>query len=207
MILKQGVLETEELVTEIRHCHHNKDRDDTPRYDDVLAGLDVLHGDPIFGNDRLQFLPPSLVFVENPSLFRVFERNLGEFEVFDEFRIGVFEEDVVVDQRLARDDAEEVDEAFGGGADVVADGVAAGGGIEDGEVDVGVGVGGVEEAAEGDGVGGFPELENAVDIEEVVEEAAVLVPALAGTDGAEDGEEGGEVDVDGFELAAEEGTS
>lgn len=127
--------------------------------------------------------------------------------MFDEFRIRVFEEDVVVDQRLARDDAEEVDEAFGGGADVVADCVAAGGGIEDGEVDVGVGVGGVEEAAEGDGVGGFPELENAVDIEEVVEEAAVLVPALARTDGAEDGEEGGEVDVDGFELAAEEGTS
>ncbi|THG13820.1 hypothetical protein TEA_014298 [Camellia sinensis var. sinensis] len=47
-------------------------------------------------------------------------------------------------------------------------------GVEDGEADVGVGVGGVEEAAEGDGVRGCPELENAVDVNEMVEEAAVL---------------------------------
>lgn len=109
-----------------------------------------------------------------------------------------------MDEGLAGDDAEEVDEALGGVAHVAADGVAAGGGVEDGEVDIGVGVGGVEEAAEGDGVGGVPELEDAVDVDEVVEEAAVLVPALSGADGAEDGDKGGEVGVDGLELSAEE---
>lgn len=40
----------------------------------------------------------------------------------------------------------------------------------------------------------------------MIEEAAVLVPALAGADGAEDGDEGRELLVDGFELTAEEGT-
>lgn len=99
---------------------------------------------------------------------------------------GVVEEEVVVDDGLAGDDAEDVDEALRGRADEGADVVARGGGVEDGEVDVGVGVGGVEEAAEGEGFGGGPEGEDAVDVGEVVEEAAVLVPALAGADGAED---------------------
>ena len=112
-----------------------------------------------------------------------------------------------MDEGLPGDDAEEVDEALGFLADVSANDVAAGGRVEDGEVDVGVGVGGVEEAAEADGVGGPPELEDAVDVGEVVEEAAVLVPALAGAHGAEDGNEGREVAVDGVELVPEEGAS
>lgn len=40
----------------------------------------------------------------------------------------------------------------------------------------------------------------------MVEEAAVLVPAFACADGAEDGDERGELVIDGLELAAEEGT-
>lgn len=44
----------------------------------------------------------------------------------------------------------------------------------------------MEEAAEGDGARGFPEVEDAVDVEEVLEEAAVLVPALAGAGGLQD---------------------
>lgn len=125
----------------------------------------------------------------------------------DELLVGVAEEEVVVDEGLPGDDAEEVDEALGFLADVAANDVAAGGRVEDGEVDVGVGVGGVEEAAEADGVGDPPELEDAVDVGEVVEEAAVLVPALAGADRAEHGNEGREVAVDGVELAPEEGAS
>ena len=79
-----------------------------------------------------------------------------------------------MDELVARDDAEEVDEALGGGADDGAHVVAADVGFEDGEVDVGVGVGGVVEAAARDGVGGAPEAEDAVDVEEVGEEGAVL---------------------------------
>lgn len=111
---------------------------------------------------------------------------------------GVAEEESIVDEGLARDDAEEVDEALGGGADVGADNVAASGGVEDGEVDVGVGVGGVEEAAETDGVGGVPQLEDAVSVDEVVEEAAVLVPALSGAHRSEHGDKGREFWVHGF---------
>lgn len=110
-----------------------------------------------------------------------------------------------MDEGLTGDDTEEVNEPLGRFTHVGANRVAAGGRIEDGEIDVGVGVGGVEKAAEADGLGGIPELEDAVDVEKVIEEAAVLMPALSGTDRAEDGDEAGEVDVYGLELAAEEG--
>lgn len=102
--------------------------------------------------------------------------------MFAEFSVGVVEEEVIMDDGLAGNDAEEVDKALGGGPHVATDGVAAGGGVKDGEIDIGIGVGGVKEAAESDGVGGLPELEDAVDVDEVVEEASVLVPALAGAD-------------------------
>ena len=107
-------------------------------------------------------------------------------------------------ERVARGDAEEVHEPLGGGPDDAADAGAADVGLEDGEVDVGVGVGGVEEAAAGDGVGRAPEAKDPVDVEEVGEEGAVLVVALAGAGGHEDGDERGELGVDGREVAAEE---
>ncbi|KAG9441996.1 hypothetical protein H6P81_017850 [Aristolochia fimbriata] len=124
-------------------------------------------------------------------------RRLGVSEVEEELLVvGVTEEEAVVDEGVAGDDAEEVGEVLGVGADVPADGVAAGGGgVEDGEVDVGVGVGGVEEAAEGDGVGGAPQLEDTVDAKEVVEEAAVLVGALSGAQRTEDSNQGRETRV------------
>ena len=64
----------------------------------------------------------------------------------------------------------------------------------------------MEEATERDGVWSSPEVEDAVDVDEVVEEGAVFVPALAGANGGEEGDEGRELFVDGFELATEEGT-
>lgn len=127
--------------------------------------------------------------------------------MFHEFRISILKQQIVVDDWLPGDDAEQVNQALSFVADVGADDVAAGGGIEDGEVDVGVGVGRVEEAAEGDGGRGLPQVEDAVDVDEVVEEGAVLVPALAGADGAEDGHQRREVGVDSVELVPEEGTS
>lgn len=53
---------------------------------------------------------------------------------------------------------------------------------------------------------GFPEFENLIDIDEVIEKAAMFVPALAGAHRAQDGDKGGEISVDGFELSAEERT-
>ena len=63
-----------------------------------------------------------------------------------------------------------------------ADGVAGGGGVEDGEVDVGVGVCGVKEAAAAYRFVGLPELENSVDVDQMFEETPILVPALACAD-------------------------
>lgn len=106
---------------------------------------------------------------------------------------------------MARNDAEQMDQPLCGLADVCADDVTTSVGVENGEVDIGIGIGGVEEAAEADGVGSFPDLENAVDVVEVVQEAAVLVPALPGADGAQDGKQRRQAGVDGFQVAAEEG--
>lgn len=52
--------------------------------------------------------------------------------MLDELFIGVLEEEVVVDQSLPRDDAEEMDQGLGGLPDVSADDFAAGGRVEDG---------------------------------------------------------------------------
>ncbi|OAY75206.1 hypothetical protein ACMD2_06425 [Ananas comosus] len=130
---------------------------------------------------------------------------LPRLDVVGELGVGIVEEEVVVDERVARDDAEEVDEALGCGADERGDAGAAGAGVEDGEVDVGVGVGGVVEAAAGDGVGGAPEREDAVHADEVGEEGAVLVVALPGPRRPEHGHQRGERRVHELELAPQEG--
>ena len=79
--------------------------------------------------------------------------------------------------------------------------------IKNGEIDIRIGVSRVEETTKADRFRCFPDLEDAVHIKKVLEEAAMFVPALAGADGAEDGDEGRQLLVDAFEFAAEEGTS
>lgn len=129
-------------------------------------------------------------------------------EVVEEVEVvRVVKDEVVMDERLTRHDTKEMDKALGYGANMAANDVAAGGGVEDGEVDVGVGVGGVEEATKRDGERGVPEVEDAEDVDEVLKEGAVFVPTLAGADGAEDGDEGREVGVDGGEVIAKERAS
>lgn len=127
--------------------------------------------------------------------------------MFDEFRIGVVEKKIVVNQRLPRDDTEQMNQSLRRVADMATNNIAASGRIEDGEIDVGIGVSRVEEAAQTNRLWRFPDLENSVDIDKMIEEGAVLVPALAGADGAEDGDERRKVRVNLFELAAEEGTN
>jgi hypothetical protein len=61
--------------------------------------------------------------------------------------------------------------------------------IEYGEVDIGIGVSGVEEATEADGVWCFPNLENPIYVNKVVKEAAMFVPALTGPNGSQDGDQ------------------
>uniref|UniRef100_A0A0E0CTF6 DUF834 domain-containing protein n=1 Tax=Oryza meridionalis TaxID=40149 RepID=A0A0E0CTF6_9ORYZ len=160
--------------------------------------------DSVGREEALDLEPPRLAVVEQPAP-RVLQGRIGGGEVGDEVLVGVVEEQVVVDELVARDDAEEVDEALGGGADDGAHVVAADVGFEDGEVDVGVGVGGVVEAAARHGVGGAPEAEDAVDVEEVGEEGAVLVPALAGAGGPQHGGQLGERRVHLLLLTAQEG--
>lgn len=165
----------------------------------------MLDSDPIRGEETLQLLPPRFMLLNLiliSPVVGVSQRDLRLFEVLSELGVGVVEEKVVVNERLSRDDAEHVDEPLGGVADVAANDVAAGGGVEDGEVDVGVGVGGVEEAAEADGVLGVPELEDLVDVDEVVEEAAVLVPALPGSHGAQHRDQRRKLGVHALQLPA-----
>lgn len=107
--------------------------------------------------------------------------------------ISVMEQEIVMNQSLTWNDTEEVNQSLGGFADMGTNGFSAGGGIEDGEIDVGIGVSRMEEATKTDGIGSIPELENTVDIEEVLEEATVLVPTLAGADRTEDGDERREI--------------
>ena len=84
--------------------------------------------------------------------------------------------------------------------------VTASRGIEDGEIDIGIGVGRVEKATKANRVRGFPEFENLIDIDEVIEKAAVFVPALAGAYRTQDGDKGRKISVDRFELSPEERT-
>ncbi|KAH0463812.1 hypothetical protein IEQ34_006598 [Dendrobium chrysotoxum] len=98
----------------------------------------------------VDLLTPGLI---DPTVGRIGGGN----EMIGELCVGVTEEEEIVDDLLAGDDAEEVDEALGRGAERKAEGVARGGaGFEDGEVNIGVGVRGVVEAATGHGEGSSP---------------------------------------------------
>lgn len=112
-----------------------------------------------------------------------------------------------MDKGLSRNNTKQVDQTFGFFANVSTNNFTTGRRVKDGEVNVRIGVSGVEKAAEADRVRCFPELENTEYVDEVVEEASVFVPTLACTDRAENGDKGREVVVDGLELATEEGTS
>lgn len=125
----------------------------------------------------------------------------GKEKVVAEIVVGrEVREEKVVDEEMTRDDAEEMDETLDGGSEERGESCAGrGGGREYGEVDVGVGVGGVEEAGErerGRGRGRGPEREDAVDGEEVGEEGGVFVPAVGGAGRDEGGDEGWERRVD-----------
>ena len=75
------------------------------------------------------------------------------------------EDEIIVDEGLPRDDTKQMYELLGRIAHVGPDGVAASGGVEDGEIDIGIGVCRVEEAAETYRFLGLPELENLVHVD------------------------------------------
>lgn len=62
----------------------------------------------------------------------------------------------------------------------------------------------MKETAAGYRVWGSPELEDAVDVDEMAEEAAILVPAFACTDGTEEGNKARKGGIDNVKLRAEE---
>lgn len=72
-----------------------------------------------------------------------------------------------MDKRLTVDDAEKVHEPLRLGADERGNVGTGGVGIEDGEIDVGVGICGVEEAAECDVIRCGPKFEDTVNLDEV----------------------------------------
>ncbi|KAK3003488.1 hypothetical protein RJ639_018819 [Escallonia herrerae] len=96
-----------------------------------------------------------------------------------------------MNETVPGDNTEQVDQTLGRIAHMAPNSVPAGGRVEDGKVNVGVRISGVKEATKADRVLRLPELEDAVGVDEVVEEAAVLVPALACADGSEEGDQVG----------------
>lgn len=73
---------------------------------------DVLDGDAVGGEEPLELASPGLFLVEHAAA-RVTDGLLGPAQVGDEVRVVIVEEQVVVDELLARDDAEEVHEPHG----------------------------------------------------------------------------------------------
>lgn len=122
----------------------------------------------------------------------------------NKLRIRVLKDELFMNKGLSWDDAEEVDEALGFISDISSDGVTAGGGIKDGEVDIGVGISRVKEAAKADSITNTPEFENTINVNKVIKEASVFMPTLPCAYRAEDSHQGREFGVDVFKLAAEE---
>lgn len=163
-----------QLVDEVGHGEEDKEGNKAARKDDILASSDVFQDDP-FSWDKQS----SLVVGALPVHFRACFRALVLLQPSPEVVVREFVEEAVEDELLARDDAEHVHKLLGFVTDEATQDAAVDVGREDGEVDVRVGVGGVEEAEEGDRVGRPPELENPVRVQQVREERPVLVPALA----------------------------
>ena len=80
-------------------------------------------------------------------------------------------------------------------------------GIKDSKIDIRIGISRMEEAAKTDRIRGLPNLENAIDVNQVIKKAAVLVPTLAGANGTQDGNQRREIGVDVLELSAKERAS
>ncbi|PON68149.1 hypothetical protein PanWU01x14_097090 [Parasponia andersonii] len=116
----------------------------------------MLHNNPISRDKTSYLLPPRFFFIKQTSFLSIFNRNLRALKVFDEFRVTVMKKKVVMNERLPRDNTEQVDQPLGGFPDVSRNDVASRGGVEDGKVDIGVGVGRVEEAEETNRVLGSP---------------------------------------------------
>ena len=122
-----------------------------------------------------------------------------------ELVIQIAEENVVMDEGVTRDNAEEVDKTLSGSPNEAGEKITtACGRVKNGQVNIRIGVHGMKEATAGDRIRGTPEFEDAVDIDEVAKEAAVLVPALACTNRTEDGDEAREDWINNLQLRSEE---
>lgn len=98
--------------------------------------------------------------------------------MLNELGIRVLKDELIMDEGLPRDDAEEVDETLGSITDISSDSFTASGGIKDGKIDIGVGVSRVEEATKADSIRGTPEFKDTINVDEMFKEAAMLMPAL-----------------------------
>lgn len=90
--------------------------------------------------------------------------------------------ELIMNKGLSRDDAKEMDKRLGQMTHIRSDSVTAGGRIEDCQIDIRIGIGGVEEAAKTDRFRAAPKFKDAVDIDEVIKECAVFMPAFTGAD-------------------------
>lgn len=181
-----------ELVDEVGHGEEDEERDEAAGEDDILARADVLHHDSFLGDEQSSLLMDALG-----------GGTLVLLQASDEVVVRERVEDAVEDELLARDDAEDVHELLGFVTDEATEDAAVDVGREDGEIDVGVRVGGVEEAEEGHRVGRAPELEDLVDVEQVLVESPVLVPALARSARLQDFQQPREARVDRLVITSQ----
>ncbi|PON87740.1 hypothetical protein TorRG33x02_164350 [Trema orientale] len=134
------------LIAKVPHCHQQEYSNQSPRNHDVFTSLDLFHNNPISRDKASHLLPPRFFFVKQSFFLGIFNRNLRTLDVFNEFRVSIMKKKIVMNERLPRDNTKQVDQPLGGFTHVSLNDVAPRGGVEDGEVDIGVGVGRVEEA-------------------------------------------------------------
>lgn len=163
-----------QLVDEVGHGEENKERNKAARKDDILSSSNVFHHDPFLRDEQ-----SALVMCALRVHLRASFRALVLLQPSPEVVVREFVEEAVEDKLLTRDDAKHVHKLLRFVTDEAAEDAAVDVGREDGEVDIRVGVRGVEEAEESDRVGRPPELENPVRVQQVCVKRPVLVPALA----------------------------
>ena len=209
IVVEQIVLVVRVLVAEVGHGHEQERRHHPARQPHGLPGPDVTDHHALGRHHGPELLPPRRHRRQQAArLLGDLGLGLGGGEVVPQLLVRVPWLELLEHEVVPGDDAEEVDEALGVGADDAPHLGAAGVGLEDGEVDVGVGVGGVEEAAARHGVGRAPQAEDPVHVLQVRQERAVLVVALAGARRAQHRHQGWQLRVlRRTQLATEEGTS
>ena len=116
----------------------------------------------------MQFLAPRFTSIRHSSLPELKHRLFRTLKMMNKLIIRILKNEIIMNECLPINNAEQMNQSFGIGADEAAESfTAVGVYIKQSKVDVRVRVNRVKKAAKCNGVGSIPELENAVNVGEV----------------------------------------